>query len=302
MKLMTFNRPDMIYIEDTIEHSMVAFTTHGKSWWYIITENMWVRAYINFLELLTQVEYIWMDIIDCDTSPQCWLLYMGDISYDMGWLRRTNFRSRDESDTYWKVKQRVVRKIANYVLDTETVLYILWFREKYNTATYSFPQYFYLVYPQTHTKLLPLSIPQHLPHSFNIINLLNKIWFFVSFVPTQLPENTKMVEITKYKRLSTWKNWITFLVQIWFHQYILINGLTSFQQNIIFPTFYQAIIEGYFSGRYTVELVEGTVNVSISHVVLTFYKNVWPDPRMEFDSRTRLLPPKQLWYYRNQDS
>ena len=66
---------------------------------------------------------IWIDIFEKRISKQDCLLAMGDSTTAMGWLRRTNFRDDNESNQEWIVKQDVARKLAELILDLETVLY-----------------------------------------------------------------------------------------------------------------------------------------------------------------------------------
>ena len=102
---------------------MGSFASHGRSWSYLIPHELRGRAHINLLEFLTKVISIWVDIIEGVTTPLDCILCMGDNTSAMGWLRRSNFREKGEDDLEWAVKEQVARKLANLILDSETVLY-----------------------------------------------------------------------------------------------------------------------------------------------------------------------------------
>ena len=145
MNSVVFRKPDIVHIGDASEHGLGAFASHGRAWRFVIPENLRGRAHINLLEFLTQVVSIWIDIIERKTSSQDCILCMGDSTTAMGWLRRSNFREKDESNREWEVKQNVARKMANLVLDSETVLYRQWFEGEKNVVADSLSRdaYFY---------------------------------------------------------------------------------------------------------------------------------------------------------------
>ena len=123
MNLVVFRKPDVIYIGDASEHGLGVYVSHGRAWRFTILENLRGRAHINLLQFLIHVVSIWIDILEKRISKQDCLLVMGDSTTAMGWLRRTKFQYDDESNHEWIVKQDVARKLAELVLDSETVLY-----------------------------------------------------------------------------------------------------------------------------------------------------------------------------------
>ena len=102
---------------------MGGFTTHGRGWSYVIPAKLRGRAHINLLEFLAQLISIWVDISENRVQDQDCLLGMGDNTAAMGWMRRANFREKEEGDMEWLAKQRVARKLASIVLQSNTVLY-----------------------------------------------------------------------------------------------------------------------------------------------------------------------------------
>ena len=154
MNLLTFHTPNIVHIGDVSEHGLGAFACHGRAWRFTIPEHLRGRAHINLLEFLTQVVSIWIDIIEGTVSKQDCILCMGDSTSAMGWLRRSNFREKDESDKEWEVKQSVARKLARLVLDSETVLYKQWFAGELNVVADSLSRDCYYLNESTHQTFL----------------------------------------------------------------------------------------------------------------------------------------------------
>ena len=127
MNLITFRVPNKIYINDASEHGLGGFATHGRAWTYNIPEKLRGRAHINLLEFLAQLISIWIDVLEHKIHPLVCLLGMGDNTASMGWLRRSNFRENDENDQEWLAKQKVARKLATLVLDSNASIYRQWF-------------------------------------------------------------------------------------------------------------------------------------------------------------------------------
>ena len=62
------------------------------------------RAHINTLEYLAQIIAMWIDILEHKVKKEDCVLTMGDNTRAMGWLRKSNFRQKDESNCSWSVK------------------------------------------------------------------------------------------------------------------------------------------------------------------------------------------------------
>ena len=99
MNLLTFRHPYTVYICDAAEYGLGGFASHGRAWTYVIPPNLRNRAHINVLEYLAQIIAIWIDVIEGVTKEEDCILAMGDNTSAMGWLRRSNFKQKDESDT-----------------------------------------------------------------------------------------------------------------------------------------------------------------------------------------------------------
>ncbi len=74
------------------------------------------------LEYLAQIISLWIDVIEGKVTNEDCILAMGDNTSSMGWLRRSNFRQKDESDTSWDVKQQLGRHLASLTLSSDICL------------------------------------------------------------------------------------------------------------------------------------------------------------------------------------
>ena len=187
MNLLTFRSPNIVHIGDASEHGLGSFASHGRAWRFIIPNELRGRAHINLLEFLTQVISIWIDIIENKSSKEDCILCMGDSTSAIGWLRRSNFRAKDENDIEWEVKQNVARKLANLVLDSETVLYKQWFAGELNVVADSLSRDCYYLNPSSHKTFLNSTVPQQLPQNFHISPVPTEICSFIISTLEQLP-------------------------------------------------------------------------------------------------------------------
>ena len=187
MNLLTFRQPDTTHIGDASEHGLGAFASHGRAWRYIIPVHLRGRAHINLLEFLTQVVSIWIDIIEGKTNPEDCILCMGDSTSAMGWLRRSNFRLKEENDFEWKVKQNIARKLASLVLESKTMLYRQWFAGELNVVADSLSRDAYYLSQQSHTSFLHSVASPQLPQNFHISPVPTEICYFISSMLEQLP-------------------------------------------------------------------------------------------------------------------
>ena len=55
MNLLTFRKPDVVYISDAAEYGLGGFTSHGRARTYVIPQKLRNRAHINILEYLAQI-------------------------------------------------------------------------------------------------------------------------------------------------------------------------------------------------------------------------------------------------------
>ena len=187
MNLLTFRAPTTVHIGDASEHGMGSFASHGRAWSYSIPPHLRGRAHINLLEFLTQVISVWTDVLEGITQPEDCILCMGDNTSAMAWLRRSNFREKEENDKEWIVKQAVARKLASIVLQANAMLYTQWFAGKQNDAADSLSRDCYFLSPNTHKKFLLATIPQQLPQHFRIKPVPAEICSFITSTLEQLP-------------------------------------------------------------------------------------------------------------------
>ena len=117
------------------------------------------RVHINILKYLAQIISIWIDRIEGMTQPENCLLSIGNNTSALGWMRRSNFRQSDDTDTSWKVKQQLGRKLANLVLDSDTVLYKQWLKGKDNVVADSLSRDNYFMNANTHSLFLQSTVP-----------------------------------------------------------------------------------------------------------------------------------------------
>ena len=187
MNLLTFRKPDVVHIGDASEHGLGAFASHGRAWRYIIPIHLRGRAHINLLEFLTQVVSVWIDVLEETSSKEDCILCMGDSTSAMGWLRRSNFRQKDENDCEWKVKQCIARKLASLILNSETMLYRQWFAGELNVVADSLSRDAYYLSEHSHTSFLNSVAPSQLPQNFRLSPVPTEICCFISSMLEQLP-------------------------------------------------------------------------------------------------------------------
>ena len=80
-----------------------------------------------------------------------------------------------------------------------------------------------------------------------------------------------------------------------------LDRFDTFQKNILFSAFDHSIRTSTFSPRHHTDLVEGTVQSSLSYVAQAFGANNQRDPRLDADSKTCFMLHEQARAYKNQD-
>ena len=112
---------------------------------------------------------------------------MGDNTASMGWLRRSNFRENDENDQEWLAKQKVARKLATLVLDSNATIYRQWFPGVENVVADSLSRDAYFLQSNTHEFLLNSSVSNQVPKDFKIRPVPNEICCFITSTLLLLP-------------------------------------------------------------------------------------------------------------------
>jgi hypothetical protein len=203
MNVLTFRQPTRIYIGDASEHGLGGMCVQSASAWrFIIPPKLRGRAHINLLEFLIQVVTIWVDIDAGNVHPHDCLLAMGDNTTAAGWCRRTNFRETTEGEKDWMVKQEVARKLADLILQSDSVLYTQWFKGTWNLVTDSLSRDLHLFSQQSHTLFLQSTVACQLPPKFQIRQLPKKISSFITSVLLQLPVKEQRSKPQKASELA----------------------------------------------------------------------------------------------------
>ena len=187
MNLMTFRKPNLIFIGDASEHGLGGYDTKGRAWRYLIPTRLQGRAHINLLEFMTQVVGIWLAIEEGRLSKLDCVLAMGDSTTALGWMRRSNFRALDEENQDWIAKQKLARKLGTLSLEAEISLYKQWFKGEDNVVADSLSRDLFYLSASSHQKFLSLAAPAQLPHNFRILPLPAKISSFISSTLQLLP-------------------------------------------------------------------------------------------------------------------
>ena len=105
---------------------------------------------------------------------------------------------------------------------------------------------------------------------------------------------------TKNKQSSAFKCWSVFLISVGVEK-IYLDSFSRFQANILMSAFAQAMHEATFSNTNKRNLVEGTVNATLSYVAQAFWSKNRPDPRLDCDGKICFILQEQFRGYHNQD-
>ena len=145
MNILTFRKPNIVYICDASEYGLGGFASHGRAWSYIIPRHLRNRAHINILEYIAQIVALWTDIIENRIQKEDCILAIGDNTSAMGWLRRSNFRQKNDTDKTWDFKQKLSRHLATLTLQADITLYKQWLKGGQNQVADSLSRdaYFY---------------------------------------------------------------------------------------------------------------------------------------------------------------
>ena len=77
---------------------------------------------------MAQIIALWTDIIEGKIHKEDCTLELGDNSRAMGWLRRSNFRQKDEFNISWDIKQQPGRHRTIQTLNTSITIYKKWMK------------------------------------------------------------------------------------------------------------------------------------------------------------------------------
>ena len=160
------------------------------------------RAHINILEYMARVVAIWVDILEGTATSEDCLLCMGDNTSAMGWLRRSNFRQKDEADQTWLVKQEIGRHLARLILKSNTLLYTQWLKGSHNQVADSLSRDAYYLNANTHKIFLFQTVSHQLPQNFKIKPLPKEINCWIYSTLQKLPKTELWLKRQKPSELA----------------------------------------------------------------------------------------------------
>ena len=167
LNLLTFRKPDVVYIRNASEYGLGGFATHGRAWSYQIPLEFRNRAHKNVLEYLSQIVAIWIDIVEGNISREGCVLTIGD---------------NTSADTSWFVKQKLGRHLADLVLKADICLYQQWLKGSDNLVADSLSRDNYYMKEDTHKLFLNSVVPHQLPLNFSIRPVPREICFFITSI------------------------------------------------------------------------------------------------------------------------
>ena len=173
-----------------------------RGWSYVIPAKLRGRVHINLLEFLAQLISIWVDISENRVQDQDCLLGMGDNTAAMGWMRRANFREKEEGDMEWLAKQRVARKLASIVLQSNTVLYWQWFKGAENDVVDSLSRDPFYLSHTAQASFLSQTLPRQVPEHFNVRPIPNEISCFITSILQLLPVKQQRLKQPKPSEIA----------------------------------------------------------------------------------------------------
>ena len=183
MNLLTCRCPTHEHISDACEHGIGGWSSSGRAWRFALPEELWGRFTLNCLEFLAAVIGPWIDHIEGNLPTLSCVLYSTTAE---GWLRKSNFVSHGEKDADVAVKLATARKLADMLIETNTMLHSQWFQGKRNPEADSLSRDADLSDADL-TKLLLSSPECQLPSNFRIAPLPNEITSWIVSQARTLP-------------------------------------------------------------------------------------------------------------------
>ena len=132
MNLLMCRCPTHEHISDACEHGIGGWSSSGRAWRFALPEELWGRFTLNYLEFLAAVIGPWIDHIEGNPPTLSCMLSGTDSTTAEGWLRKSNFVSHCEKDADVAVKLATARKLADTLIETNTMLHSQWFQGKRN--------------------------------------------------------------------------------------------------------------------------------------------------------------------------
>ena len=186
MNLLTCRCPTHECMSDACEHGIGGWSSSGKAWRFALPEEPWGRFTLNCLEFLAAVIGPWIDHIEGNLPTLSCVLSGTDSTTAEGWLRKSNFVSHGEKDADVAVKLATARKLADMLIETNTMLHSQWFQGKRNPEADSLSRDADLSDADL-TKLLLSSPECQFPSNFRIAPLPNEIASWIVSQARTLP-------------------------------------------------------------------------------------------------------------------
>ena len=193
MNLLTCRCPTHEHISDACEHGIGGWSSSGRAWRFALPEEPWGRFTLNCLEFLAAVIGPWIDHIEGNLPTLSCVLSGTDSTTAEGWLRKSNFVSHGEKDADVAVKLATARKLADMLIETNTMLHSQWFQGKRNPEADSLSRDADLSDADL-TKLLLSSPECQLPSNFRIAPLPNEIASWIVSQARTLPVRKQLLQ------------------------------------------------------------------------------------------------------------
>ena len=266
MNLLTCRCPTHEHTSDACEHGIGGWSSSGRAWRFALPEEPWGRFTLNYLEFLAAVIGPWIDHIEGNLPTLSCALSGTDSTTAEGWLRKSNFVSHGEKDADVAVKLATARKLADMLIETNTMLCSQWFQGKRNPEADSLSRDTDLSDADL-TKLLLSSPECQLPSNFRIAPLPNEITSWIVSQARTLPIRKQLQRPQPRSTLSRGAAGLTeFLQLIGTGDDVFLDKVSPRDRTVILGAFAHAVRQASFSGPKFSRLAASTVRDAVSHV------------------------------------
>ena len=144
MNLISFRKPTHVYRADACPWGLGGYNQFGRAWRFEIPQHLLFRATLNMLEFLASCIGPWIDILENNLPPQSCTLSETDSTTTAGWLRKSNFKDDDKTQTHEHCKLSLARDHALRLLTNNVKEYSQWFPGVENEVADSLSRDFHL--------------------------------------------------------------------------------------------------------------------------------------------------------------
>lgn len=213
LNLVTFREPNRIYRSDACPWCIGGFSSKGRAWRFIIPTQFLFRCTLNMLEHLGSVIGPWIDIIEATLPPYSCTLSMTDSTTSQGWMRKSNFAAKDESEEQIDCKRELCVGHASRYITYNLKDYTQWFPGDQNDVADALSRDTNLD-DLTLTKLLFHCVPEQMPKNFKISPLPSEIESWIYAWMQRMPEGKPSQEVHKMSKIALGKDGKAFLTQL----------------------------------------------------------------------------------------